>query len=197
MDNLDFWPSRSLRMANMLLRARAAPDAFGSKTDILKAIPGEPDFARVVQRLTPLHSVVDDACKDDPLDTDLGEVRAEEQEVVRLLLRYGAKPDSLGLVHYTLLPDGTRLYERQVVRSHTPLLHAMLAYEAIKEAWDSSDTPHCGRIFEQLHSAAEPLDVVSFLPLPQRVSRAARSTQLACAPDFRVPCSAPQDCCLS
>ena len=58
-----------------------------------------PDFART---------------EDDPLDMDRGEDRAEEQRVVRLLLRYGAKADSIGHENYTLLADGTRVYEREV-----------------------------------------------------------------------------------
>ena len=52
--------------------------------------------------------------EDDPLDMDRGEDRAEEQRVVRLLFSYGAKADSIGRVNYTLLADGTRVYEGEV-----------------------------------------------------------------------------------
>ena len=58
-----------------------------------------PDFART---------------EDDPLDMDRGEDRAEEQRVVRLLFSYGAKAHSIGRENYTLLADGTRVYESEV-----------------------------------------------------------------------------------
>ena len=73
-----------------------------------------PDFARTVLRQTPLYWTAHQACEDDPLDTDREEGRAEEQKVVRLLLSYGAKADSIGHVNYTLLADGTRVYEGEV-----------------------------------------------------------------------------------
>ena len=51
-----------------------------------------PDFART---------------EDDPLDMDRGEDRAED-------CANGAKADSIGRVNYTLLADGTRVYEGEV-----------------------------------------------------------------------------------
>ena len=62
------------------------PDAFGIKLDHREG----PDFARTVLRQTPLYSTGDRACEDDPLDTDREEDRVGDQEVVRLLLSYGA-----------------------------------------------------------------------------------------------------------
>ena len=85
-----------LGVAPMAVRRSTPSCTRGPDFGIRMAHREGPDFART---------------EDDPLDTDREDGRAEEQRVVRLLFSYGAKADSIGRVNYTLLADGTRVYE--------------------------------------------------------------------------------------
>ena len=142
----------SFHMADMLLRARADPEACGYKYD--HRMHSVNDHEHDVERQTPLDKAVERACECDPVEFPV------QHEVVRFLLRHGARPDSIGFMHYTLHSDGTCVHHEAGI----PIID--------NDYSNSSWAPYCTDVYYLLRSATQ--------------HAASTSSGLARDPDLRV-----------